>query len=77
MRDTSAAAAFGNKNGSILEAAAAEGAFCGEEKEREETEEINKLENETESETADGPSDCCGFWKCRPLLTFRGRSAGL
>ena len=44
---------------------------------RRKREEINKLENETESETADGPSDCCGFWKCRPLLTFRGRSAGL
>ena len=41
MRDTSAAAAaFRNRNGSILEAAAAtvhraEGAFCGEEKKRE------------------------------------------
>ena len=35
MRDTSAAAAFRNRNGSILEAAS--GAFCGEEKERKST----------------------------------------
>ena len=30
MRDTSAAAAFGNRNGSILEAAAAAAAVCTE-----------------------------------------------
>ena len=46
----------------------------------EETEEINKLENETESEMADRQTlRLLRFldMPLRPLLAFRGRSAGL